>query len=76
MEEILFYQNYDLVNVVTPVNPTALESLLIQSEYDVQEIKFLVEGFTSGFSLGYAREDKVTLTAPNLKFQIGNETIL
>ena len=75
-EEVLYYENYDLENVITPVQVDLLEELLIRSRYDKNETEFLVNGFRNGFSIGYAREDKVQLTSKNLKLKIGNETIL
>ena len=75
-EEILYFENFDLENMVSPVDPDTLERLLTESEYDTAETKFLVDGFRRGFSIGYDREEKVKQTAPNLPFRVGNEIIL
>ena len=71
---MLYYENYDLANFVTPVNVNACENLLIKSNFDSQRTKFLVEGFRKGFSLGYEGDRNVRQFAPNLKFrQVGDE---
>ena len=72
----MFFENYDLHNVILLVNVDVLEDLLIQSDYDPAEIQFLANGFRNSFSLGYSRNTKVQLKAPNLKLRVGNETIL
>ena len=33
-EEVLWFTNFDLVNVVTPVDTNQLESLLAEANYD------------------------------------------
>ena len=68
-EEVLQYQNFDLDNVVTPVNVQKLEQLLVDSKYDPKEIEFLISGFTNGFPIGYEGPQNVRITAPNLKFR-------
>ena len=69
--------NHDLESIVTPVNWQHLKFLLEDSNYSVEETKFLVDGFRDGFSLEYRGKTDVKLTAPNLKFRkVGNDTIL
>ena len=41
------------MNIVTPVNTDLLEKLLIQSKYDREETKYLVDGFRNGFDIKY-----------------------
>ena len=45
--------NMDLTSIITPVNPTVLKELLVNSQYDEKEIDFLVDGFSNGFDIGY-----------------------
>ena len=53
------------------------EKLLVESKYDKQETKFLIDGFRNGFEIGYEGNTEVKLTSPNLKFRtVGNPTIL
>ena len=76
-EEILFYENYDLENVITPVDTTALRKLLTESHYDTEKTNFLINSFEEGFDIGYCGDENVKLTAPNLKFrQVGSKTEL
>ena len=73
---MLQYSNFNLSDIVTPVNADVLGELLTESGYDAQETGFLVQGFKKGFSLGYSRKEKVQLKAQNLKLRVGNPTIL
>ena len=70
-EEILYYQNFDLNNLQTPVNVDQLELLLKQSHYDESETKFLCEGFRNGFDLSYAGPELIQMNSLNLKFTGG-----
>ena len=73
----MYYENYDLDNIVTPVNADKLEELLVKTSYDPLETKFIVQGFREGFSLGYCGETNVRMTAPNLKFHgVGDKVTL
>ena len=60
-------------NLVTPVDVEELEKLLQDSNYDPEKSQRLVEGFRSGFTLGYEGRQDVKITSPNLKFSIGDE---
>ena len=40
-------------DIVMPVNADHLEQLLIESKYNEEETKFLVNGFRQGFDIGY-----------------------
>ena len=59
--------------MVTPVDVEELEKLLQDSNYDPEKSQRLVEGFRSGFTLGYEGRQDVKITSPNLKFSIGDE---
>ena len=48
------FENFDLKNIVTPINALRLEELLVGSGYNRNETEFLVKGFTNGFDIGYA----------------------
>ena len=77
-EEPLYYQNFDLDNVISLVDFTALEQLLQEStNYDVNETKFLVKGFRDGFEIGYeGRCHNIQRRTPNLKICVGSPMIL
>ena len=77
LPEILYYENFNMEDFVSLVKPKILEQMLKQADYDTDEMQFLVDGFTEGFSLGYQGRIDIQVTAPNLKFRgIGNETVL
>ena len=71
--EILYFENLDEENLVSPVNPTYFEELLKESNYDERKTKFIVNGFKNGFTLEYRGPTKIKLTSPNLKLSIGDE---
>ena len=71
-EEVLLFNNTDLQNIVNPVNVQEFDRLLVQSKYDSDERKYLIEGFTNGFSSGYSGSREVKKSAPNLKLRIGS----
>ena len=76
-EVVLEYNNTDLQSIKTPVNISKFKELLEMSQYDPIETKFLIDGFTNGFSIGYCGIENVKITSPNLKFrEVGNATIL
>ena len=54
-EQLLWYENYDLSEIVTPVNTAMLHKLLNQAGYDRKKTLFLTEGFKNGFSINYTR---------------------
>ena len=63
----MYYENFDLQNIVTPVNIAALQKILQQTGYDNQKTEFLIEGFTHGFDIGYRGNPHVKMKSPNLK---------
>ena len=70
------YQNFDLENIVTPVDVGNLRKLLMETHYDEEKSQFLLDGFQFGFALEFEGKLTSKVTAPNLKFRIGNEVIL
>ena len=70
------FSNFDLENVVSPVNADVLEKLLVESDYNAKKTKRIVEGFRRGFDLGYRGPSNVELTSPNLKFTVEDEVDL
>ena len=76
MPEPEFYENYNLQDIITPINCEALTKLLVESNYDKTEIQFLHDGFTNGFDIGYEGPQIRQSEANNLPFTIGNHIIL
>ena len=73
----MYFENFDLVNVVTLVKIHNLRKLMIDSKYDPAEIKFLTDGFTKGFEIGYSGNRLVKIKSPNLRLKgIGTLTTL
>ena len=73
MKDVLWYTNYNLETIRTPVSAEKLEFLLNEAGYDKGKTKFLVDGFKRGFSLKFKGDRKVTRKAPNLKFTVGDK---
>ena len=44
--DVLYYENFNLQDIVTPVDVDAYEALLIEANYDANETKFLCDGFS------------------------------
>ena len=65
--EPLYYENFDLDSIVTPVKVQQLEQLLKEMHYDEEKTKFLVKGFMEGFPIEYHGPMNVQQRAPNLK---------
>ena len=76
MQEIPYYQNFDLTSIETPIKADQLTSLLMESNYDAKKSQFLIEGFTKGFDLGYTGPKIRQDSAKNLPFNVGNKFIL
>ena len=74
--DLLEYENFDFKHIVTPVKVKLYEELLLEAGYNRQKTKFLVDGFTRGFSLGYQGPSKLRRKAPNLKLTVGSHTEL
>ena len=77
LDEPVYFENYNLENIVTPVRVNELQYLLEESKYDQNKIEYLIQGFQNGFDIGYRGPENVQLRALNLKFrEVGNEVIL
>ena len=76
LEEILYFENYDLDSVVTPVNIEKLHELLCKTGYCKEKTEELVNNFRNGFHLGYSGKTDIRRLAPNLNFRVGSEVIL
>ena len=75
--DVLDYaENYNLVDVITPVNANKFRHLLQEAGYPAHKTKFLYEEFSWGFSLEYHGSKTVKLYSKNLRVSVGNPTIL
>ena len=59
--------------MVTPVRVEVLRELLTQTNYNPAETRFLVNGFSRGFSIGYRGPLNHQDTSNNLPFTVGNK---
>ena len=69
----MYFENFDLESVVTPVDYRKLEQLLLESEYSEVKTHEVVKGFKDGFDLSFRGEiDGVQRYAPNLILRVGS----
>ena len=71
-----YYENFDLQNIETPVKVDTFTKLLGQANYDPDEIRFLHEGFSQGFDIGYEGPKRRRSLSDNIPLKIGSETEL
>ena len=65
----MYFENYDLTSVVTPINVLRLRNMLLDSGYDRKKTTFLIDGFTRGFDFGYAGPVNRRDSSANLPFR-------
>ena len=72
--EVLMYENFNLEDIVTPINVRKFKQLLIETNYPESKTRVIVEGFTNGFPIGYQGvREGIQRNAPNLKLRVGGE---
>lgn len=76
ISDVLWFENYDLESIVTPVNAHQLEKLLHESNYDTEKTRFLVNGFRHGFELGYRGPAERQTYCKNKTLKVGNPLTL
>ena len=72
-EQIKWCTNYNLTDIVTPVNADKLHELLTLAHYDEQKTAYLADGFKNGFSLCYQKQVVGSRFAPNLTLRVGSK---
>ena len=72
---MLYYENFDLEHIITPIDAVKLDELLTEAGYFSKKA-FIVEGFKFGFPLHYEGETNIQRSAPNLKLRVGSKTEL
>ena len=70
------YSNYDLENLVTPVDADVFEQLLRETNYNKEEIEFVINGFRNGFNIEYQGPTIRQSRSRNIPFTVGDKTIL
>ena len=76
MEQVQEGHNFDLHNLVAPVNVDVLHNLLVQAGYPSNDTEFLVNGFSRGFDLGYQGPTSRQDTSKNLPIRAGSQVQL
>ena len=74
--EVKYCENFNLSEVVTPVKANLFASMLQESNYEEDEMRFLHRGFTEGFDICYEGPQEQKSEAENIPIMVGNETIL
>ena len=69
--DVLYAVNWDIDNIYTPVDPCKLLKLLQLLSYPPDETKFLVDGFTKGFSIQYNGPTNRQSKSANIPFREG-----
>ena len=69
VEELTYFENYDLENSITPVKQHELQHLLVETGYDPCKTDEIVNGFSYGFELGYEGSKQVRMRSKNLRFK-------
>ena len=63
------FTNFNLYDIVTPIDVDKLSQLLWMSNYDTRKTQQLIDGFTSGFNVGYRGPINRQDQAKNLPFR-------
>ena len=73
MEEVSRFENYDITNIITPINVNILERLLRETSYDKLKTKYLVQGFKTGFYIGYRGPELRRDLSENIPIRVGSQ---
>ena len=68
--------NFDLINIITPINVGKLQELLVEADYDKEQTNYQVKGFQQGFDLHYKGPDPHRDLSHNLTLHVGDKTTL
>ena len=74
--EILDYSYLDYEDIVSPIDPDLLEQLLLDTDFEIEKRRKLVNGFREGFELGYQGPLNRKDTSDNLSFMVGDSVDL
>ena len=74
ISKILYFENFDLTNLVTPVKADVFKQLLESTGYPMDKTDEVITGFKEGFRLGYeGQRTNIRRKAPNLQLRVGDE---
>ena len=74
--EPLYYSNFDLETIVTPVKVQTLIDHLWEVNYKLEEIELLENGFTNGFNIGYEGPQERQSFSENIPLTMGSNVEL
>ena len=72
-EQIMYFENFDLEHIVTPVDVDRLEKLLEQAGYEPGKRNFVVNEFRYGLNLECQGKIEGRKVSPNLKLRVGSK---
>ena len=70
---MLEFENLNLQDIVTPIDPVKLRTLLVESNYDKDETEELCTGFEKGFDIGYHGPRQRKDYAHNIPITVGSK---
>ena len=70
--KLVWHENFDLEQIVTLVLAEQFGMILTEAGYDKSKTKYIVDGFTHGFSLQFEGDRAVRRFSSNLKIRIGS----
>ena len=70
------FQNYNLVDITTPIDGHAFRTCMEEANYDKEKSDFLFKGFTQGFDFGYRRPVDRRDTSDNIPLKLGSKNDL
>ena len=73
-EVVDHFKNLDILNIKSPIKVNILERLLKETNYDPDKTKYLVDGLTNGFDIGYHGKTDRRDKAANILLSIGTKT--
>ena len=76
MEEMLHAENYNLTDIITPINVDTFARLLREAGYLEHKTVFFEQGFSSGFDIGYNGPKNRQSFSENIPLKLGTKTQL
>ena len=72
MEEVSRFENYDIMNIITPIKMNVLKRLLREMNYDKAKSEYLIQGFKNGFDIGYRGPELRRDISENIPIRVGS----
>ena len=66
------YCNYDTTSIITPINVKRLQDLLKETRYNEEKSRYIIDGFTNGFDIGYCGPEDRQDRSNNIPLRIGS----